>query len=745
MNRKIQMMLYVVCLWSFSVMAQPYATNKKVVDSLKSELLKTKSDTHKAEILIALSENFDLRDRDESMKYATQALDLSKKIGFKLGEGKAYLNYAIALKGSSYAGARGDTREVYFNLRQAVAIFKSENLESELADTYRHIAYAYLTVDNNLPQAYKYTLMALKIHEKLNEKIKTAYVYEDLARFYVVDNKKQEQFDNLNKALNIYLELNDQISAANIKGYIGEWYFDQKKYDQAMRNYNAAFQIFINLGANAPDYGIPWLKGKIASVHLIRAKSDIETGNKNMAQTKLADALELLTSRLNLEMTGGMSHRETYPQLGQCYYLMSETVTGNQKINYLKQSQNYYELSQKLPPYKPDLEVLVQTYEGLANVYSALRNYPLAYKNLQLYNTYRDSVELGKSEKQLLKMKMQYDYDKANEKTKTDQEKKDSETKRIKSRQLFVILALVIIVLAVIVIVVIQQRNNKQKQITNIRLQDEKEKVENALSELKSTQSQLIQSEKMASLGELTAGIAHEIQNPLNFVNNFSDVSIELLNEMEAEIDKGELDEAKAISSDIKQNLEKINHHGKRADAIVKGMLQHSRSSTGQKEPTDINALCDEYLRLSYHGLRAKDKSFNATLHTDFEQNLEKINVVPQEIGRVILNLLTNAFYAVNEKKQSGLENYEPTVSIGTKKNGDQIEIKVSDNGNGMPAHTAEKIFQPFFTTKPTGKGTGLGLSLSYDIVTKGHGGTLRVESKENEFTHFIITLNTAI
>ena len=265
--------------------------------------------------------------------------------------------------------------------------------------------------------------------------------------------------------------------------------------------------------------------------------------------------------------------------------------------------------------------------------------------------------------------------------------------------------------------------------------------LEKSIENLKETQKQLIQSEKMASLGELTAGIAHEIQNPLNFVNNFSEVSSELLDEMNTELDKGDIEEAKALANDVKQNLEKINHHGKRADAIVKGMLQHSRSSSGIKEPTDLNALCDEYLRLSYHGLRAKDKSFNATIKTDFDENIGKINIIPQDFGRVILNLLTNAFYVVDEKKKSRIEGYEPTVSISTKKENDKIIIQVSDNGNGMPKEIMEKIFQPFFTTKPTGKGTGLGLSMSYDIVTKGHGGELKVASVENEGTTFFITI----
>ena len=285
----------------------------------------------------------------------------------------------------------------------------------------------------------------------------------------------------------------------------------------------------------------------------------------------------------------------------------------------------------------------------------------------------------------------------------------------------------------------------------NIELENQVEErtieLKHSLQDLKFSQAQLIQAEKMASLGELTAGIAHEIQNPLNFVNNFSEVSTELIDEMKAEIDKGNLDDVKDIANDLKQNLEKINHHGKRAGDIVSGMLQQSRSSSGVKEPTDINALADEYLRLAYHGLRAKDKSFNATMKTDYDETLSadeagvgNINIVRQDIGRVILNLITNAFYAVNEKGQSGIADYEPTVSVTTKMIGDKVEIKVADNGNGIPQKILDKIFQPFFTTKPTGQGTGLGLSLSYDIV-KAHGGELKVETKEGEGSEFSIVL----
>jgi len=256
----------------------------------------------------------------------------------------------------------------------------------------------------------------------------------------------------------------------------------------------------------------------------------------------------------------------------------------------------------------------------------------------------------------------------------------------------------------------------------------------------KMAEKQLRHSEKMASLGEMTAGIAHEIQNPLNFVNNFSEVNRELLAELKDEIKKGNLDQVEAIADDVIANEEKVNYHGKRADAIVKGMLQHARTSTNQKEPSEINVLCDEYLRLAYHGLRAKDKSFNAKFETNFDTSIDKVNVVPQEIGRVILNLINNAFYAVSERKKQNKPGYEPTVSVSTFKDGDSIKIKVSDNGTGIPQKVLDKIFQPFFTTKPTGQGTGLGLSLSYDIV-KAHGGELKVETKEGEGSEFVILL----
>jgi len=302
-----------------------------------------------------------------------------------------------------------------------------------------------------------------------------------------------------------------------------------------------------------------------------------------------------------------------------------------------------------------------------------------------------------------------------------------------------------IALLAVIVLVVlIQVKNNNRKKKANLLLQKQKQKVEDTLSELKATQAQLIQTEKMASLGELTAGIAHEIQNPLNFVNNFSDLNNELIDEVSQANAAGNPTEVNELLITLKENEQKINHHGKRAEAIVKGMLQHSRSSSGIKESADINALTDEYLRLAYHGLRAKDKNFNANMKTDFDKSVGNVDIIPQDIGRVLLNLYNNAFYVVNEKKKQHPTGYDPTVSVSTKRITDKVEIRVKDNGNGIPQKVVGKIFQPFFTTKPTGQGTGLGLSLSYDII-KAHGGAVKVTSKDGEGSEFIVELPAPI
>ncbi len=381
---------------------------------------------------------------------------------------------------------------------------------------------------------------------------------------------------------------------------------------------------------------------------------------------------------------------------------------------------------------------LGKAYQHLAAAYLMKGKVDSSNKYLQLALTVKDSLTGEKLRRLAAFQRLTLD-----EQIRLQSEEKERIAAGNK-RRLYLLLAGIGV--AVIIIGLIY-RNNRQKQRAYEQLQRQKEetdqqreKADAALVELQSTQSQLIQSEKMASLGELTAGIAHEIQNPLNFVNNFSEVSNELISELVDEVNKGNTEEVKAIAKDVQGNLEKILHHGKRADVIVKGMLQHSSSGSGRKEPADINALVEEYLRLAYHGLRAKDNSFNATMKTTFDPAIGNINIVPQDIGRVILNLISNAFYAVNERSKKKIPGYTPAIVVVTKKEGNKIEVMIKDNGNGIPLRIVDKIFQPFFTTKPTGQGTGLGLSLSYDIV-KAHGGELRVETKEGIGSEFSFSL----
>jgi len=372
----------------------------------------------------------------------------------------------------------------------------------------------------------------------------------------------------------------------------------------------------------------------------------------------------------------------------------------------------------------------------LASLYESKKAYDSIIKYLKLGNAIRDSLFSRKK----IRETQNYEYNEAMNLQKAAAQKREAANK-MKTY------ALLSIISVFLIIGIFLWRNNLQKQKVNALLHEQKHEIQTTLSELKSTQAQLIESEKMASLGELTTGIAHEIQNPLNFVNNFSEVNTELIDELKFELNAGNNEEAISIADDIRENQQKISQHGKRAEVIVKGMLQHTRISTGLKELTDIKKLTEEYLRLSYQGFRSKDKTFQVNLQTDFDESAGKINIVPQDIGRVLMNLFNNAFYSVKEKKQrlgdliqsDGLL-YEPTVFVRIRKIGDRVELMVKDNGNGIPHKLAGKIFQPFFTTKPPGKGTGLGLSLSYDII-KAHLGEIRVETKESEGASFISLL----
>jgi len=374
----------------------------------------------------------------------------------------------------------------------------------------------------------------------------------------------------------------------------------------------------------------------------------------------------------------------------------------------------------------------------LANIYESHKNSDSALKYVKLMLT-SDSIFNQQKVQQFVGLL-------SDEKQRSVKEQAARQQYKDRIRIYSLLIALVIFSL----IAFLLYRNNKQNQKANKVLQLQKEEIEQqrtkaeaTLEELKSAQEQLIQSEKMASLGELTAGIAHEIQNPLNFVNNFSEVNKELIAELREEQQKDVRNAAfeNNILKDIEQNEEKIGHHGKRAEAIVKAMLLHSNVNTSQKEMVDLNALADEYLRISYHGFRARDKKFNASLETNYDETIGKINIVPQDMGKALINLFNNAFYAVNEKAKFQDNAFEPQVAIKTKKIGDWLEVRIRDNGNGIPRKILDKIFQPFFTTKPTGQGTGLGLSLAYDIITKEHGGQLKVETREGEYAEFIIIL----
>ncbi len=373
----------------------------------------------------------------------------------------------------------------------------------------------------------------------------------------------------------------------------------------------------------------------------------------------------------------------------------------------------------------------------LAHLYASKSNIDSAYHYQQLAINYNDTlfgaVKFNKIQHVL--------SDEQQRQQKLLQEQQDQ-------KERYQLIAAVALVLFILTVALLIWRNNLSQRKKNRKLDEQKDlltqqrdELQATLAELKTTQTQLIQSEKMASLGELTAGIAHEIQNPLNFVNNFSEVNREMIDELKVELKGGNVDEALAIAEDIGQNEEKINHHGKRADFIVKGMLQHSRTNTGEKQLTDMNVLCDEFLKLSYHGLRAKDKLFNAEMVTHFDPKLPKINVSQQDMGRVMLNLFNNAFYAVNQKLKTAGHGYKPEVTVTTLLENERVVIKIKDNGIGIPDVIKDKIMQPFFTTKPTGEGTGLGLSLTYDMVVKGHGGNIQVNSVEGEGSEFVVHL----
>jgi len=552
----------------------------------------------------------------------------------------------------------------------------------------------------NYTKALECHYKSIAIATKIGNKSQIAFSYNQLGHIY----KDREENDKAIEIYRIALFFSEEGRGKIVKYAppmnLGSVYLSQGKLDSSIYYSNRALEV-LHLTNENQNIFIPNMLGNLGGAYSRMNK-------KNEAEKYFQRALSIVTkpnyksSRVKyLVFFTIAEHFRRNQQLDSCLYYAKMAITAleNTVFGYLMA--------------KP-AQLLSELYEG--------KNADSTVKYLRIYLKTNEVINSTRVTQQLQVMA----FEEEQRKLELEQTRKEAQ---VRLKIYFLIAGL----LLVSIFGLLMFRNNRQKHKINTKL-------ENTLANLQATQKQLVQSEKMASLGELTAGIAHEIQNPLNFVNNFSEVSTELVDEMKSEIKKGNYDEVNVIADDVKQNLEKINHHGQRAADIVKGMLLHSRSSSGVKEPTDINALADEYLRLAYHGLRAKDIDFNATMKTDFDKSIGKIKIIPQDIGRVILNLITNAFYAVNEKSKQGIADYEPTVSVNTKKVNDKVEIKVTDNGNGIPPNILDKIFQPFFTTKPTGQGTGLGLSLSYDIV-KAHGGELMVESKEGAGSEFYIQL----
>jgi signal transduction histidine kinase len=526
------------------------------------------------------------------------------------------------------------------------------------------------------------------------------YAHHTFANLMTPTLNTEQQIFHYKEAMKIGKETNNsfRILLANLG--LGRAYFDMNNLDSALKYEKEAEKVSLVSGYT---YYLSINLCYLGAIYL--KKGEKETG--------LQCLYAGLQSGKKENNKGGSA--QVYYQLAQ-YYLSQEKK--DSALYYVKE---FNQLIQSLEAVA--LSTLNQGtgYENLFLAYKLNKQFDSAYKYQGLALVTKDSLSNFK-----IKNLAEFQNLSIQEQLRLQNIEREKELYQNKIRTYGLLGGLAVFLLIAFILV----RNNRQKQKANKVLKA-------TISNLKSTQAQLIQSEKMASLGQLTTGIAHEIQNPLNFVNNFSEVNRELIDEMNNEND---IHEIKAIANNIKQNSEKILLHGKRADAIVKGMLQHSRTSTGQKELTDINALCDEYLRLAYHGLLAKDKSFNAKFETNFDHRIDKVNIVSQDIGRVLLNLINNAFYAVNEKSKQEALGYGPLVVVRTKKINDKVQISVADNGNGVPQNIVDKIFQPFFTTKPTGQGTGLGLSLAYDIV-KAHGGSTNVKTKEGEGSEFIIQL----
>jgi len=684
-----------------------------------------------------------------SFTNATKAIDtlgaslsLYEKTGSKAGVASGY--YAMA--GAYSMG--GNKIESIANFEKSLALHRELNNKAQEANILYLISLEkrYL---GNFGDALEYSINSFKVAEEIQDTLLITTALLGNSFNYLLSKNYTEALQEQQKALRLFKLTKDSVGIATTYNDMGVTNMFADDLDKALKYHKMALDIRkkVDLSAVGISYNY------VADVY--------------QKQGKLKEALKYIKEGLPYSIALGDSRFiiEDYLLAGNIYAKLedyNEAIANyNRAIEIAKANSNTayqaeglirigkvniergnatkalenLKLANKFVPLK-DFDRRQAIYRKMMEVYEEQNDYKNAFRYQAKFQEMSDSVSAAVKAEKIATLTQELMYENKRAVQKASQAKEIAlKESQIKTQKLIKNLSIAGLILILIFAVIFYIRFKEKRRLS--------QSLEKTLTDLKATQQQLIQSEKMASLGELTAGIAHEIQNPLNFVNNFSEVSNELLEEMKEEIEKGDHQEAMAIMTDVMQNLEKIHHHGKRADSIVKGMLQHSRASGNKKEPTDINALADEYLRLAYHGLRAKDKTFNAELVTDFDESIQSINVIAQDIGRVILNLVTNAFYAVHQKKQSNPTGYDPEVSISTKLRHNIIEIRVSDNGDGIPDPVKDKIFQPFFTTKPTGKGTGLGLSMSYDIITKGHGGKLSVETVNGKGAIFIIELPT--
>jgi two-component system NtrC family sensor kinase len=646
------------------------------IDSLQHELAVSNNDTMRFILLGQIADFYSEINPDSAFYYAEKMIPITKKLQLKLEE-------AAALRIMAYAQINlGNYPRSLQYLLSAIDMVSDPSSEKKLVPA------SYPPVDEFMDRSRSARSQRLIQLSRLYHNAGILYVnsgnYEKALYYYKIALPFAEESEQLNLVSIIYNTL-------------GRAYLSLKYADSSLYCLQKAYDAVVRSGYNR----------YVGSILLNTGRVYLDKGQMNTAANFFRRAID---ESMRHDYLRGVASGNLY---------LAEVF---QKTGPPDSSLFYMQKALPIAHYINAPELLVRSYRALAKYYQSAGNSDSTVKYQSLIIKMNDSVFNKKQIQQFQNI----DFD-------AMQRKQQVEAAKTAYKNKVTQYALLGGLAVFLLVAFILYRNNKQKQKAN-------KVLETTLMNLKTTQAQLIHSEKMASLGELTAGIAHEIQNPLNFVNNFSDVNKELIDEAESEMNQGNVDKAREILNDIKENEEKIIHHGKRADAIVKGMLQHSHTNTGQRELRDVNSLADEYLRLSYHGMRAKDKSFTAKFETVFDNNIGKIDIVPQEMGKVIVNLVNNAFYAVNEKQKQNISGYEPTVILTTAKHNGKIEIKVRDNGNGMPQKILDKIFQPFFTSKPTGQGTGLGLSLAYDIV-KAHGGEIKVQSKEGEGSEFIVQL----